>query len=285
MLLQSAGQILRETGATAIMVYADSLPSIEVLGRLQDEVPVILVLRDSQDGAAPVPGAKATITVPAFSFTRLDRIKLATIIGLAKGVLKAGQKIICLTGVAGSGRLDTLMVLEIGRELEVFGEQAGEFLTSEIGPEVVVRTIDIAVQLSHEGRESKSVGTSFVIGDDEKVLSYARQMTINPFRGYPEEERNILRPELEETIKEFASIDGAFVVRGDGVVLTAGAYLQPPGGEKPLEPGLGARHAAASAITEAAGAVAVVLSESTGTVRLYKNGGVVMAVARPTGPA
>ena len=110
-------------------------------------------------------------------------------------------------------------------------------------------------------------------------------MTINPFKGYAEDECNLLLPELEETIKEFASIDGAFIVRGDGVIISAGTYLQPPGSEKPLEPGLGARHAAAAAITETTKATAIVLSESTGTVRMYRNGNVVMAIERPKGLA
>ena len=195
-----------------------------------------------------------------------------------------GDNIGSLTGIAGAGNPDTLMILEIGKELEILGGHAGDFLTSDVNPEVLVRILDLTARLSLEGREGKPVGASFIVGDDQKVLSFTRQMTINPFRGYPEEERNILSPELEETVKEFASIDGVFIVRGDGVILTAGAYLQPPGGEKPIEPGLGARHTAAASITEATSSIAVVLSESTGTARLYRDGSVVMAIERPKGP-
>jgi DNA integrity scanning protein DisA with diadenylate cyclase activity len=284
-LLQSAGRILGKTGSAAIMVYADSLPGLETIKVLPNNVPVILVTRDPDLDVSGFPAVKATITVPAFNFTRLDQIKLAAVIGLAQGALETGQKIVCVAGIAGAKNPDTLMALEIGAEFEIFGHHAGDFLSANVSPEVLVRTIDLAARLSLEGREGKPVGTCFVLGDNEKVLSYTRQMTINPFRGYPEEERNILSPELEETVKEFAAIDGAFVVSDDGVILTAGAYLQPPGGEKALEPGLGARHAAAAAITEATGALAVVLSESTGTVRLYRDGGAVMAIERPTGPA
>ncbi len=284
-LLESAGRILKKTGAAAAMIYADSLPDIESIKCLPDDVPVVLVTRNADLDFSRFPGVKATITVPPFSFTRLDRIKLAAVVGLARGVLKTGQKIVCVTGIAGAGSPDTLMVLEIGTEFEMFGDHAGDFLTPDVNPEVIVRILDLAAHLSLEGREGRPVGTSFVVGDHEKVLSYTRQMTINPFRGYPEEERNILSPELKETVKEFASIDGAFVVRGDGVILSAGAYLQPPGAEKALEPGLGARHLAAAAMTESTGALGIVLSESTGAVRLYKNGRIVMAIERPKGLA
>ena len=85
---------------------------------------------------------------------------------------------------------------------------------------------------------------------------------INPFHGYPESERNILDPRLEETIKEFSAIDGAFIVRGDGVILAAGRYLAPRGKlDPPLPHGLGTRHEAAASITAmSAGARAVHLA-------------------------
>jgi diadenylate cyclase len=284
-LLDSAARILGKTGAEAIMVYADSLPGIEVIKDLPGKPKVILVSKNPSLKAPDYECILGMIAVPAFSFARMDQIKLATVVGLARGVLAKGQKIVCLTGVAGSGSLDTLMVLEIGAEFEIFGGHAGDFLSSDVHPEVLIRTMGLAMRLSLEGREGKPVGTCFVVGDHEKVLAFTRQMTINPFRGYAEEERNVLSPQLEETVKEFAAIDGAFIVRGDGVIETAGAYLQPPGGEKPLEPGLGARHVAAAAISEATDALAIVLSESTGAVRLYRGGSVVMAVERPKGPA
>lgn len=282
-LLQSAAEILKKTKAECLMVYADSLPSLDILAGLGKDVPVILVTRGPLPEAESTTGVKASIPVPALRLTRMDRIKLATIVGLARSVLRTGQKVVCVTGVADAGSPDTIMLLEIGTEYEIFRHRAGQFPSSDVSAEVLVRTIDIAAKLSLEGREGKAVGTCFVLGDAEKVMSFTRQMTINPFRGYPEEERNILAPELEETIKEFASIDGAFVVRGDGVILTAGSYLQPPGGEEEVEPGLGARHVAAAAVTEATGALSVTLSESTGAVRLYHKGVVVMAIERPKG--
>lgn len=284
-LLQSAAAILRKTRAECLVVYADSLPTLDVLNELGDNVPVLLVTRGPLDPTPDIPAVKASIPVPTLRLTRMDRIKLAAIVGLARGVLKAGQKVVCVTGVADEHSLDTIMLLEIGTEYEIFRHHAGEFPSSDVSAEVLERAIGLAAKLSLEGREGKPVGTCFVLGDTDKVMSLTRQMMMNPFKGYSEEERNILSPELEETIKEFASIDGAFIVQGNGVIQTAGAYLQPPGGEKPVEPGLGARHVAAAAITEATGALAIVLSESTGTVRLYRSGSVVVAIERPKGGA
>jgi len=36
----------------------------------------------------------------------------------------------------------------------------------------------------------------------------------------------VLDPKIREAIKNFAVLDGAFVIREDGVVLAAGRYLQ-----------------------------------------------------------
>ena len=91
--------------------------------------------------------------------------------------------------------------------------------------------------------------------------------------------------DLEETIKEFAALDGAFVVRGDGVVLTAGTQLLPTLPFSRLPGGLGTRHSAAAGITASSDAVAICISQSTGTVTIFKSGQLVTDIHRPTNGA
>ena len=57
------------------------------------------------------------------------------------------------------------------------------------------------------------------------MLEKSRQITINPFQGLCEAERNVLDPKIREAIKNFSVLDGAFIIREDGVVLAAGRYL------------------------------------------------------------
>jgi DNA integrity scanning protein DisA with diadenylate cyclase activity len=57
--------------------------------------------------------------------------------------------------------------------------------------------------------------------------------------------KNILDPCLGETVKEFSTIDGAFILRGNGEIMSAGAFLRPEKAAVNLPSGLGARHAAA----------------------------------------
>jgi DNA integrity scanning protein DisA with diadenylate cyclase activity len=128
------------------------------------------------------------------------------------------------------------------------------------------------------------MGSLFVLGDHERVLSQSHQLVINPFLGYPEAERNVLDPKLEETIKEFSAIDGAFIIRGDGVVLSAGRYLAPRIKlEAPLPQGLGTRHEAAASITASTDSIVLCVSQSTGTISIFKHGRLITDIAKPRG--
>ena len=148
-------------------------------------------------------------------------------------------------------------------------------------PEVLERVLGLASEIAVEGREGKPLGTIFVLGDTNTVNKYVTQLIINPFRGYSEAERNIIDPALAETVKEFASIDGAFVITGDGIVLSAGSYLRPQAESELLPSGFGSRHQAAAGITACTKALAITVSESTGMVTLFKNGAVVLTISKP----
>jgi len=135
--------------------------------------------------------------------------------------------------------------------------------------------VSLAMAIGHEGFEGHPIGTIFVLGDSTAVMEQSKQLTINPFGGISEAERNVLDPSIREALKNFAVLDGAFVIREDGVVLAAGRYLQSEAKvELPL--GLGARHAAAAAITVETNAVAISVSQSSGAVRVFKGGQAVL---------
>jgi len=153
--------------------------------------------------------------------------------------------LVCLTGPDGSNRIDTAMVLDLGTESELFPSLGDLDLGGDFSAEVFERVLWIASRIAAEGREGRPIGTIFVLGDALEVLAQTRQLVLNPLQGHPESGRNVLSLELEETIKEFATIDGAFIVRGDGVVLAAGVQLQAkPSKLLDLPAGLGTRHAA-----------------------------------------
>ncbi len=73
-------------------------------------------------------------------------------------------------------------------------------------------------------------------------------------------------------------MDGAIIIAADGTVEAAAQYIDAPATDITLSKGLGARHWAAAAISRATKAVAVAVSESSGTVRIFQNGEVVLRI-------
>jgi diadenylate cyclase len=132
--------------------------------------------------------------------------------------------------------------------------------------------IQLAVELAREGREGRKVGTLFVIGDVDNVLDQSRSLLLDPLYGHPGELLHIERPELRETIKEFAQLDGAFVLEDGGTFVSAGRFIDVDvNAPENFMPGLGTRHAAASSISRTTAAVAVAVSQSS-VVRVFSEG-------------
>ncbi|NOZ24180.1 MAG: hypothetical protein GXP25_24150 [Planctomycetes bacterium] len=280
-ILRHAEQVAKDIDAKAIFVYADVFPDLHQIRSIAREAKLVIVSKEQIETDQAEDVAQTVLQVPPFSLTRMGQIKIALLIALSKELIQPGDHIVCLSGIAGSNILDTVVVLQVGEESELFKSAADYRLTESVNPEVFERVVQLATELAVEGREGKPVGALFVIGDTDKVAEYCSQLVINPFRGYPEEERNILDERLEETIKEFSALDGAFVIRSDGVIMSAGTYLQPGKRGDKLPQGLGARHEAAASVTASTRAIAVTISESTGTVTTFRAGKIVMEIEKP----
>jgi hypothetical protein len=284
-LVRHAQQLAREVDARAVVVYADAMSGDDELSRLVQgmDFPTILVTRSCAQVPPPRLGSAVRVSVPDVRMTRAGQVKTALLVGLARGVLHKGDRVICLSGVDRSSALDTLSVFDLGGELGLFSHFGSKSLGGDLAPEVFERVLTLATQLAAEGREGRPVGTLFVLGDSERVLRQSRGLVLNPFQGHPESGRNVLDPALEETLKEFSALDGTFIVRGDGVVLTAGSHLMPlPAAATRLAGGLGTRHGTAAGISASTDAVAICVSQSTGTVSVYKSGQLVTDIQRLT---
>jgi len=287
-LLGYARDLALSTGAKAILVYADVFKKPGSLDEFIQEcaldnnrVDVVLATRDPELFEECKSKHSQVLIVPPVQLTRSGQIKMAVLLGFTQGLFKHGDKLICCSGMSGSAIIDTVMYMETQEELELFASSLSEQITDGVRPEVFERLLNIAVELGNEGREGHPVGTTFVIGCIEDVLRHSEQMILNPFQGYPRESRNVLDHSLRETIKEFATIDGAFVVTGDGYIERAGTFLRSTVPGVKLPSGLGARHKSAAAITSATDAVSITVSQSTGTVTVYHRGRILTEIERP----
>jgi DNA integrity scanning protein DisA with diadenylate cyclase activity len=180
--------------------------------------------------------------------------------------------------------IDSISVLHLGEHLERLTAQDLRKLDTQVPLESLRAVVDLATEIGREGREGHPVGTLFVVGDTRKVLTMCRPINFNPFRGYSPQERDIRDPKVREQIKDIAQLEGAILIRRDGVAVAASMYLDVPSEGITLSKGLGARHWAAAGISRRTKAIAVAVSQSSGTVRLFQNGEVVLHIepfARP----
>lgn len=281
-ILKSASDIAKTYKADLMFLFVDALDEMLLPENLPKSCELVAITKNQHNEIGDLKGKlKNIIDVPNIDLGRVGLIKLAIALGLSQNLIKADDKLVFVGGNADLQVLDTLLLIEMGNESEVITAKNISGISDTVKPEVFEHILSLAVELANKGREGKPVGTIFVVGDQDRVMQLSKQMIINPFRGYDEEERNILNPQLKETIREFSAIDGAFIIGDDGTVITAGRYLGAAHEEDNIPRGLGSRHIAAAGITALTNALAIVISESTGDVRIFKNGKILMEIEKP----
>ena len=147
----------------------------------------------------------------------------------------------------------------------------------EVNTEVLEQTVSLAVEIAREGREGHKIGTLFVVGDSGEVIKRSKPLILDPLYGHPDESKQIENPDMRETIKELAQLDGAFLISNAGVVLSAARYIDAASDSLELPLGLGSRHVAGASISRQTRAVAVVVSESS-MVRMFDDGELVSEI-------
>lgn len=272
LMIREADRVAKGAACGAIMVFGDTFVGGIEPGAWFPRSKTILVTRNMVDLDENDKDAPEVIQVRSYSTRRLAQLRSAMFVALTRGMISFSDRVCCVGGIAGSNQFDTVVIVDVEREFQTLLTGHADLMPDDVKPEVLERVIAIATELAVEGREGKPVGCLFVLGDASKVEKLIKPLVLNPFYGYKEEDRNILSPFMDETVKEFSSIDGAFIIRGDGVVSSAGSLIQAADVDHILPSGLGSRHAAAAAISVATECISIVVSSSTGQVTLFRRG-------------
>ncbi len=279
-LLQSVA-LAGDLNAGTIMVHSDfpiekDADAMKALGK-----PMIRIQsRVSMSSGVPRTDGSVSFRLLDFPFSGVlphARIDLALLLALTQGFVRPDERVVNVIGFTDPLQLDAIVLSDVDRMFRLFFDPGQDGL-NDLDHAVIIRMLQVATELAEEGREGAAVGALFVLGDDAAVLDHCQQMVMNPFKGYDEQDRSIMDPGLTETIKEFSHIDGAMIVRGDGVILSAGAYLSVDHPIEDLPKGLGTRHAAAAGISAVTGALAMVLSQSTRRISLFRSGKCILVV-------
>ena len=147
----------------------------------------------------------------------------------------------------------------------------------KVNPETLSLMIELAVEIAREGREGRKIGTIFVVGDSQNVIKRSKCLILDPLKGHSKKDKNIKNPDMRETVKELAQLDGAFIISDEGVVITAGRYITTSSEIVNLPLGLGGRHLASASISAETNCVSIVVSESS-IVRIMDDGEIVSEI-------
>ncbi|OIO65348.1 hypothetical protein AUJ68_03305 [Candidatus Woesearchaeota archaeon CG1_02_57_44] len=263
----AAAKIGKEIGADAII----SLERKQS-GKADQPVLVSVFRKSSPDGLAWEKMAYQT-NMKQLMPGSIAPIKELLMEGINRRIIRKGERVVCVEDESlGLGYKGQLFIFDVD---QVFFNISTMHLTENLDSQSVEHVIKLAMEIAQEGREGRRIGTAFIIGNSEELSGSLRQMIINPFLGYPEEKRRIADPELRETIKNYAQLDGVFVINDKGIIESAGSYINVDAADLHL-PGYGTRHRNCCALTKHLQCIAIVVSQSGGKVTIFKDGRIAM---------
>ncbi|MBX3441712.1 MAG: diadenylate cyclase [Planctomyces sp.] len=277
-LVRAARDIAGVVKAAAILVLADQALDFGSLRKQLPDIRFIVASHKSDVHAAALEDDLPTVLLSHEPQTRQVQLSVALIEAIADDLVPTGASVVALYAGFDRENIDSVSVISLTEHLARLTTRDLQRLETQVPLGTLRRVVDLAVEIGREGREGKAVGTMFVVGNHRRVLQMSHEGVHDPFRGYQKKERTISNPRVRESIKELAQIDGAFIISSDGYVVSAGRILDAPAEGLTLSKGLGARHWAAAAISKATDAVAIAVSESTGTVRIFQDGVVVLRI-------
>lgn len=279
-IIKAAVSLLSDPGGDAMLLLLEGSADWKKIAELTagTDKPVI-VAADSEaelEGAAeaglrPLPLNKEKAPL-------LERLQHALLEAAADEFIRPDGAVVAVYGGFQQARFDSISHLQLDERMRRLTVRDLQSLESSVPLKTVKAVVDLAVQIGREGREGKPVGAIFIVGDTRRVLEHCSDGGADPFRGYNKKHRYLLDPKVQEDAKEIAQLDGAFVVNSDGYIERSRQMLEVSHESLTMTKGLGSRHWAAAAITQRTKALAVVISQSTGTVRLFQNGNLVLRI-------
>jgi DNA integrity scanning protein DisA with diadenylate cyclase activity len=270
--LDAALYMARQHGSAEILVLADGRLPIEALQHIPKQIPIICGVADEQLIPYYTDAGILAILSPGRFTSSTARVQYAIFRARAAGLLPQTGHVICVSAPAGSKQLNNITDIDLEKEAAEASEVERALAVHGGRIDVLTTLLDVAIEIGAYGFEGKPVGTLFIYGDEGRVRRHTRQLTFNPYHGYADRSRNIALPDVQESLKIFARMDGAIVVERDGTVAAAGRYVVVPPGEVPIVKGKGTRHQAAAFISRETKALAVVVSETGGRVSLFSEG-------------
>jgi len=278
--ISTVRQLRHDVEAAAILVFPEiSVDWVRIRKLFEDDSVIVASMKSDVLVAA---AEQHFLTVHLHfesSATIYDRMSHAILEAVADDLIPHGSRVLALYSAMDPTCFDSISVVNLSEHLERLSGRDLRQLESRVPLKTLKTVVDLAVDVGWEGREGNPIGTLFVVGDTRKVMTMSRPAGFDPVKGYQRKERTLFDSKVREGIKEIAQLDGAIIVASDGTVEAAARYLESSStATLSLSPGLGARHWAAAAISRMTSAIAITVSQSSGTVRIFQNGEVALRI-------
>ncbi|KAA1261363.1 DNA integrity scanning protein DisA [Rubripirellula obstinata] len=279
-MVQAAVALAKKRSADALLLLLDGSLDWKRIAEMADgiEKPVIVAVDAADDLEGASEAGLKPLALNKEKAPMLERLQHALLEAAADEFIRTNGEVVAVYSGFQQGRLDSISHLQLDERMRRLTTRDLQMIESRVPLQTLKAVVDLAAQIGREGREGKPVGTLFVVGDTRKVLEHSNDSGVDPFRGYNKNYRNLLDAKVQDDAKEIAQLDGAFVVGSDGVIERSRQMLEVSHEDLTMTKGLGARHWAAAAVTRKTKAISVVVSQSTGTVRLYQDGNLVMRI-------
>lgn len=277
--IEAAIRLAQSTDADAILVLLERTIDWAQLAAKTETVEALVIATNSDEvhETATAAGLNCILLeIPEASVH--NQLTQAVLSSVAHDFLPSGSTVAAVYGGFDNDAIDSISVLKLTERLGRLTARDLRKLETKVPLDTLKTVVDLAVSIGREGREGKAVGTMFVVGDHRKVMLESRAGGFDIVKGYPRKDRNLLDSKIHESIKEIAQMDGMFVVSADGTIEGCSRIVDTSPVEITMTKGLGSRHFAGAAISKNTKAIAVVVSQSSGTVRIFQNGEVVLRI-------
>ena len=279
-MIRTAVSLLESRNADALLLLLDGSTDWKRVAEMgaSSSKPIIIAVDSPEDLEGAAESGLKPIALNKEKSPMLERLQHALLEAAADELIRTNGEVVAVYSGFQQGRLDSISHLQLDERMRRLTSRDLQMLESSVPLKTVKAVVDLAVQIGREGREGKPVGTLFVVGDTRRVLEHANDSGVDPFRGYNKKHRNLLDAKVQDDAKEVAQLDGAYVVTSEGIIERSRQMLEVSHEDLTMTKGLGARHWAAAAISRKTKAISIVVSQSTGTVRLYQRGHLVMRI-------
>ena len=264
--------------ADALVLFLEKETDWAALEKNCGSVKIVIVSNSNDLVTAAAEHGLSSVWIDRVEATVAEMLTQSLLDAVAQELIKPGATVVAAYRGFDVAKLDTLTVLKLSERLGRLTAKDLRRLETKVPLDTLKVVVDLAVEIGREGREGKPVGTMFIVGDHRKVLEQSQSAGFDAVKGYSQDERDLFEKGVREQVKEVAQMDGAFIVSAKGIVASTSRIIDTNPVELTMTSGLGARHYTGAAISKNTKAIAVVVSESSGTVRIFQNGQIVLRI-------